>query len=318
MGRVLLFGEPLALFTARELGPLDEARSFDLSLAGAELNVAIGLTRLGHEATYLSCVGDDALGRFVCRSMEAQGVSTSSVALDGAHPTGLMLKGRALEGDPEIAYHRAGSAFSQLEPTILDDVDFRAFDLVHLTGIPCALGPGCLATTGVILEKASVAGVPVSFDPNLRPQLWPDEDTMAATLDVIARACQMVLPGLGEGRLLAASKGEAADGSAEAVARHFLEAGVACVAVKLGAEGAYLATADGGRMVEGFAVPEVVDTVGAGDGFAVGFISGVLEGLSPVDAVRRGNAIGALQVMTLGDTEGLPTRDKLAAFMGEA
>ena len=71
-------------------------------------------------------------------------------------------------------------------------------------------------------------------------------------------------------------------------------------------------------MVEGFAVPKVMDTVGAGDGFAVGFISGVLEGLSPVDAVRRGNAIGALQVMTLGDNEGLPTRDKLAAFMDEA
>ena len=60
-------------------------------------------------------------------------------------------------------------------------------------------------------------------------------------------------------------------------------------------------------------VKNVVDTVGAGDGFAVGVISGLLDGLSIRDAVRRGNTIGALAIQVQGDSEGLPTRAELAA-----
>ena len=65
----------------------------------------------------------------------------------------------------------------------------------------------------------------------------------------------------------------------------------------------------------GFAVSHVVDTVGAGDGFAAGVLSARAEGLSWYDSVRRGNAIGAIQIMSVGDNDGLPTREELARFM---
>ncbi|MNT87408.1 2-dehydro-3-deoxygluconokinase [compost metagenome] len=83
--------------------------------------------------------------------------------------------------------------------------------------------------------------------------------------------------------------------------------------VKLGADGAYFDGEAGTGHVEAFSVERVVDTVGAGDGFAVGVISALLEGRPVSEAVRRGAWIGARAVQVRGDTEGLPTHAQLAA-----
>jgi 2-dehydro-3-deoxygluconokinase len=85
------------------------------------------------------------------------------------------------------------------------------------------------------------------------------------------------------------------------------------VAVKLGPAGAYYDGEQGRGFIPGFPVAQVVDTVGAGDGFAVGVVSALLEGRGIADAVRRGAWIGARAVQVLGDTEGLPTRAELQA-----
>jgi 2-dehydro-3-deoxygluconokinase len=92
---------------------------------------------------------------------------------------------------------------------------------------------------------------------------------------------------------------------------------VKLVIIKLGPDGAYFKTADAQGHIQGFPVEHVVDTVGAGDGFAVGVISGIVEQLPIEQAIERGCAIGALTVMSQGDLEGLPSRDKLNAFMNE-
>ena len=89
--------------------------------------------------------------------------------------------------------------------------------------------------------------------------------------------------------------------------------GARLVVVKLGPEGAYFDGEAGCGRVAGFAVGQVIDTVGAGDGFAVGVVSALLEGRSVPDAVKRGAWIGARAVQVLGDTEGLPTRAELDA-----
>jgi 2-dehydro-3-deoxygluconokinase len=96
------------------------------------------------------------------------------------------------------------------------------------------------------------------------------------------------------------------------VARFYRERGAKLVVVKLGSEGAYYdSDVAGTGRVDGFPVKEVIDTVGAGDGFAAGVVSALLEGKSVPEAVRRGAWIGARAVQVLGDTEGLPTRAEL-------
>ena len=98
------------------------------------------------------------------------------------------------------------------------------------------------------------------------------------------------------------------------MANFYRQRGARLVVVKLGPEGAYYdSDVAGTGRVAGFPVQKVVDTVGAGDGFAAGVISALLEGKSVPDAVRRGAWIGARAVQVLGDTEGLPTRVELMA-----
>jgi gluconokinase len=147
----------------------------------------------------------------------------------------------------------------------------------------------------------------ISFDPNLRPSLWPSQADMVDCLDRLARLADWVLPGVEEGRLLSGH------GSADGIAEHYLALGAKAVVVKLGADGAYFATSDERGHAPGVPVPRVVDTVGAGDGFAVGVVSALLEGLPLAQAAERGNRIGARVVQFPGDCDGLPTRAQLAA-----
>lgn len=96
---------------------------------------------------------------------------------------------------------------------------------------------------------------------------------------------------------------------------YYRQHGAKICITKAGGNGAFLTTDSEECMVPGFKVDKVVDTVGAGDGFAAGVITGLMEGLSITDAVRRGNAIGAIQVMNRSDNEGLPYPDTLKKFM---
>ena len=99
------------------------------------------------------------------------------------------------------------------------------------------------------------------------------------------------------------------------IASFYLEKGVKLVIIKLGDHGAYFKSATEEGIVAPFKVEEVIDTVGAGDGFAVGVISGLLMNCSIHDAVQRGNAIGSLAVQSPGDNDGYPTNSQLVQYM---
>jgi len=158
---------------------------------------------------------------------------------------------------------------------------------------------------GRVLDEMRRAGRTISFDPNLRPSLWPSREVMVEKLNALAVKANWVLPGLAEGRILT-GQGRPAD-----IAAFYLDRGVDVVVIKLGPEGAYWRNAATEAVVPAIPVAKVVDTVGAGDGFAAGFISALLEG-EPVDAaVARGNRVGAFAIQVIGDMDGLPTRDQL-------
>jgi 2-dehydro-3-deoxygluconokinase len=306
---VLTAGEALVLLAAQEPGALEDVESFRRFSAGAELNVAIGLARLGLRVGYLSRVGDDAFGRFLGAVLEREGLSRDLVAIDPARSTGFMLKSLAREGaDPAIDYYRRGSAASAMDAAELARATPLRARHVHLTGILPALSTGCRDLAFALARAARAEGRRISFDPNLRPRLWASSADMIATLDALAAESDLVLPGLAEGRLLTGRDTPAG------IAAFYLDRGAAAVVVKLGAEGAYCADREGLRLhVPGVRVERVVDTVGAGDGFAVGVVSGLLEGLPLEAAARRGNAIGARVVQFPGDCDGLPTRAELDA-----
>jgi 2-dehydro-3-deoxygluconokinase len=309
---VVTFGEAMVLLVADRPGPIEQAESFAKRTAGAETNVAIGLSRLGLRVGWASRLGADSMGRYLLGAIAAEGIDCSRVECRADERTGMMFKGRVAPGaigaaaDPAIEYHRQGSAASRMGPDDIDVEWLTSARHLHATGIFAALSPTCLATTRRSIELMRAAGRTVSFDPNLRPSLWPSAQKMREVINELAFRSDWVMPGIEEGRLLTGAE------TPEGIARFYRDRGVAIVVIKLGSDGAYFEGGDRHGRVAGYPVPKIVDTVGAGDGFAVGVISALLEGCDLETAVRRGAWIGARAVQVLGDTEGLPTRAQLA------
>jgi 2-dehydro-3-deoxygluconokinase len=303
---LVTMGEAMALFIAGQPGALSQVSNFSRATAGAELNVAVGMRRLGFRVGYISRLGRDSLGENLLAFMDAEGIDRQQVRIDDAHPTGFMLKSRETDGsDPRIEYFRRGSAASHMNVADNPAAYCASSRQLHLTGISPALSGSLRELVFAMAAQARSSGQIVSFDPNLRPRLWPSRQEMIACMNQLAATADLVMPGLSEGQLLSGHQ------SASAIADFYLERGASQVVIKLGAEGAYFADRGGRGTAPGVPVPRVVDTVGAGDGFAVGVISALLEGLPLAQAAARGNAIGARVVQFPGDCDGLPDRAQL-------
>ncbi|WP_086872507.1 sugar kinase [Kosakonia pseudosacchari] len=307
---VITIGEAMAMFVATETGDLADAGQFIKRAAGAELNVATGLARLGLQVGWVSRVGDDSFGRFILNTLRKENISTAGVTLDGRYATGFQLKSKAENGtDPIVEYFRKGSAASHLSTDDFHAALFNDARHLHLSGVAAALSASSYALLEHAAQSMKAQGKTISFDPNLRPVLWKSEAEMVEKLNRLAFQADWVLPGLKEGFILTG------ENTPEGIADFYLQRGVKAVVIKTGADGAWFKTASGEQgAVAPVKVENVIDTVGAGDGFAVGVISALLEGKTMPDAVRRGNAIGALAIQVPGDSEGLPTRAELGAL----
>ena len=315
MATLLTLGEPLAVFASTEEGlPLQDATHFEKHLAGAEANVAIGTVRLGHQARYLAQVGADPMGAFIQAGLAAAGVDTRAMATDRDHPTGVQFKAKTAIGDPEIFYLRRNSAGAHTTPALVTPSVLTDVAAAHLTGIFAALSADARATMAALIHAPHQAHVPISFDPNIRPALWPDSTTMVMTLNALAAQAQLVLPGIKEGQLLTGRQ-TAQDIAAFYFAQSTL---TTTVVIKDGPRGAHWFTRAGASGFVASFQAQVVDTVGAGDGFALGVVTALMEGLTLPQAVQRGTAIGARAVMAPGDNDGYPTRQALDAFITRA
>ncbi|MCI6862996.1 sugar kinase [Anaerobiospirillum succiniciproducens] len=306
---LLLAGEPMGLLIAQSEGSLDSVAGFTLAVAGAEFNVATGAARLGHFVSYLTKLGNDPFSTRITNTLTANKIDSSNVLTSDTNTTGFMLKSKVSKGDPEIFYFRKGSAASTLDASDVEKIDFSKFDYVHLTGIFPALTDSTRAAMMALIKKAKELGLFISFDPNLRPQLWPSQEVMVKTLNELASYADLVLPGCGEGKILCGSE------DPSKINDFYRSLGARMVVTKLGPDGALVREGDNEYKVPGFIIDKVVDTVGAGDGFACGVITGLMEDLSLEKAVERGAAIGAIQCTFAGDNEGLPTQEQLKEFM---
>lgn len=309
MGKIVTIGEPLVVFVAQSEGALATVNKFVKGLGGAELNVALGMTRLGHEAVYMTTLGADVFGDFIRLEMEREGLSTAFLKMDPERPTGFYMKSKVSRGDPEIAYFRKRSAASAMSLSNLPVCEMADIDGIHITGISLALSPSMRQIQLAIVDWAQAHKKTVYFDPNLRPQLWASEADMCNVVNDVASRSDYFLPGQAEGKRLTGFD------APEDIATYYLERGTRNVVVKMGAGGAYYASEAISGYVSGVQVENVVDTVGAGDGFAVGLISALLEGMSLEASVKRGNIIGALAIQSEGDSAGLPDKATLEKTM---
>ena len=309
MSKIITIGEPMALFVAEQNGSLEEVTQFARFVAGAEVNFSIGMSRLGHEVTYITQLGGDPFGKHIEKFLQQNGIDTTYVTYESKYFTGMQWKQKVEVGDPEVFSARKNSAASHMSVDNVKNINWDGFDHIHLTGIPPAISDECRLVVYKLIKEARKNGVQISFDPNLRPGLWSNQQEMIKVINDFACQADILFPGIEEGKLMTGFENEGD------IAQFYHTAGVKTVVIKLGAKGAFTSSEGKQFYTEGFPVEKVVDTVGAGDGFAVGVVSALLEGQELEGAVRRGTAIGALAVMSPGDNDGLPDPSKLSSFM---
>ena len=298
---VVTMGETMV--SLRTGTPLRLGGSLTMTMAGAESNVAIGLARLGHMVRWGGRVGADEVGAYILRTLRAETVIVDTVVVDAERPTGLMLAERRVADVSRVSYYRAGSAGSALSASDARACLVDAPRILHITGITPALSDSAAEAVNEAVYLALRAGALVSVDVNYRSKLWTPQEAHPA-LSELVRQAHIVIASEDELGLVAPKD--------ESVAAHELAAsGVSQLVVKRGARGATV-WHDGEAYHAPAIVVPVLDTIGAGDAFTAGYLSGVLDGLSPAAALDRGAVTGAFAVSAVGDWEGLPTRDELS------
>jgi ribokinase len=252
-------------------GPDDEARVRDRSASGggSAANVAVCLSRLGIDTRLFGSVGDDDAGREALAGIRDAGVDPSVTVVEDAETT---TKYILIDDDGEVALLGTEGANEALGPAAVSPDLLDGAELVHLTG----QRPD---TARRIADLAVDRDVFVSFDPGRR---LPDREYA----EVLERTDLLFVT----------------DREAEAI-----EVAVPRQVTKHGVGGATYAGPDGEYSHAGFGVESVVDTTGAGDAFAAGFLSAWLADRDPERALSVGNAAGALAASTYGPRPDLPS-----------
>ncbi|GAB6926515.1 2-dehydro-3-deoxygluconokinase [Paenibacillus sp. JCM 10914] len=306
---LVTIGETMVVFEAAADGPLRYTTQFNKRHGGAESNVAIGAARLGRTAGWISKVGDEELGKYLVSSIRGEGVDTSRVIYDSHAATGLFIKEKIREGSTQVYYYRSGSAASRMT---LEEIDWhyvKQAKILHLTGITPFLSSNCLEIVHEAIRIAKENGILFSFDPNLRFKLMEKVPDAKEILLDIAKQADILMPGLDEAEYLLGTD------NYDEIAAYFLNAGISKIAIKNGSVGTYYHAKDEGHgFVPSQKVERVTDPVGAGDGFAAGLLTGLLENKSLKEAVELGSIVGAMVVTVKGDVEGLPDRASIESF----
>ncbi|MER7248447.1 sugar kinase [Kribbella sp. NPDC000426] len=263
-------------------GPLADVEVFRRSVGGAECNVAGGLAALGVPTTWISRLGDDGFGQHVLRDLQQRGVDVGGVEVDAVRPTALYVK-ESEDGRSRMHYYRTGSAAAAMDPGFLDrpavSERLRQARLVHTTGITAAIS----SSSAEMLER--LATEPRSFllsvDLNWRPMLWRDKDP--APLWRLLKAADIVLIGADEAGVFAGTSDPD---------ELYERLGAKTLVVKDDAHTAMVLEPDGRTEVPALTV-DVVETVGAGDAFAAGFLTGTLQELPMAQRLRLGHLTAA-------------------------
>jgi 2-dehydro-3-deoxygluconokinase len=289
----------MALLDPVRDGELELGATLTLRIGGAESNFAVALARLGVGVRWISRLGADPLGQVIAQTLTREGIDLAFVRRDEAAPTATFFKWRS-GGRSSVLYYRRGSAASGLTAADVPDEALEDVELVHLTGITMALAPAARELVVDLARRARERGSTVLFDPNWRPALWSSPREADAAQREVLPFVDWYLCGEEEGALLLGV------GSPEATIEAVRAAGARDAVVRLGVRGALLRDGDGFLVVAPEQEEQVVDEIGAGDGFAAGFAYGLLHGFAPSECARIGNLIAATTLRGTGDWETTP------------
>lgn len=303
MPEVVLFGEAMLRLSPPGLQRLEQAHTFEVWPAGAELNTAVGLARLGRSAGWVSRLPANALGQKIASAAQAAGVDTSDVLWVTDGRVGVFYVETGQPPRPtSVVYDRSDSTCAMLAP---EDFDWsrllggaRAF---HVTGITPALSDGCEQATAAALAAARAAGCHTSYDLNHR-NLLTSPARARELAESYAGDVDTILGSIDDARAVFGLAGEAVDVATEL--RELLDVDRVVISARseLGDGLQVRTSAAVGRETHVSVSPEfrTVDPLGGGDAFCAGFLHGLLAG-DQQRALELGGAMAALKQSIPGD-----------------
>ncbi len=301
---ILAIGEPLMELSA--VSDEKRGRLYLPGFGGDTSNFCVAAARQGARVGYLTRLGTDFFGDQFINLWQSEGIDTTLVVRDDNAHTGLYFISYTDDGH-EFTYLRRGSAASRLKPEDISEKDISGTRLLHVSGISQAISDTACDAVFRAVEIAKSNGVMVSYDPNLRLKLWPIARARAIIMATAVQA-DIFLPSLEDSQqmLNIDEPGEIAD--------FYLENGIKLVVLKLGRQGALIASAEGRHFLKGYKV-DTLDATGAGDTFDGAFCSQLLKGVSPTEAAKFANAAAALSTLGYGAVTPIPDKKAVLAFL---
>ncbi len=295
---VLTLGETMMRLTPPGMLRIEQTRRFDIWVGGTESNTAVGLSRLGMRAAWLSRLPQSPLGRYVSNRIAQFGVDVSHVVWVPEERLGIYFHEKApAPRASEILYDRADSAMSRMQPV---DLPQRLFApgrarLLHLTGITLAISPSAAQTALAAMRRAKEAGWRISFDSNYRSKLWSGAEAAAGCHPALSLADVIFCP-LGDYHTLYGAQN--ADAALAALSRRYPQA---LIVMTLGADGAQALSPAGEKRRQPAILAGEVGRIGGGDAFAAGFLYAWLTYDDVALALKWGAAMSALKYTIPGD-----------------
>jgi 2-dehydro-3-deoxygluconokinase len=329
---IVTFGEAMIRLSPPPFQRLEQARSLDIQVGGAEFNVAADAARLGLRTAWVSRLPGNALGRIVAARAREHGVDTSSIAWAREGRAGLYFYEFGASPRPSsVLYDREDSAISRIAPKEIPwDAILKGARVFHVSGITPALSPSAARVTEEALAAAKAAGATVSYDLNYRKKLWSPEEARRVQEPLMRHVDLLITNEEDPFVVFGVSSGRAADGAFRSVsAEAYREIagklrdrfGFKAVAVTLRESPSVLknfwsaAVLEGDRFHEDRKYElEIVDRLGGGDSFSAGLLYGFLTRGSLEYGLRFGNAYSALKHSNPGDVN-LSTKEEVEQLL---
>lgn len=301
---IIALGEPLYELSSAEEGDLRTVRSFQVGYGGDTSNFAVAAARSGGSVGYLSRVGADPFGDALMDLWQREGIDHSHVDREVGGRTGIYFIARK-DGDHSFTYYRADSAASRMAPDFIPREYVAGARLLHASGISQAISESACETVFAAMTVARESETLISYDTNLRTNLWPLERAREA-IHHAATLCDILLPSYDDVALLTGRE------QPEDIIAFYLDLGVKTIILKMGDKGALLAHA--GEIEHFPAFPSrLVDASGAGDCFCGAFAAEYISGASLEASIRYACAAAAISVTGIGAIPSIPDRDTVLA-----
>jgi 5-dehydro-2-deoxygluconokinase len=286
----------------------ENATHFFACLGGSSANIGVAICKLGGSADLVTCVSDDAIGRFALNQLDHYGIGRRHVrSVGGEARNSLAVVETTIEDHQSVIYRNGAADFEMTEADVAA-VDYGAYDALITTGTVFAAEPSRSAAFAGF-ERARAAGLPLIFDIDYRPYSWPSAEVAAEVYSRAGAMCDVIVGNDVEFGFMAGDYDRGLD-----KARSLVAEGAKIAVYKMGEEGAITITPEG-EVRTGIYRTDALKPTGAGDSFMGGFVSGLADGLSVRDAVLQGSAAAAMVVARVGCAPAMPSRAELDEFL---